>query len=67
MKPDDDMTKTPWFPFSTPPSRVGLYECKRCYTFHFWDGKTWYNSAGESIPMYFELDDRWRGLMGEAK
>ena len=60
------MKLTPWFPATTPPSRVGYYECSKCKEMHWWDGKTWRSSEYFSAPT---LTDgwHWRGLREEVK
>jgi len=62
---------TPWFPASTKPARIGVYEVDvgRHLWWRFWDGKNWRNGAttaekaarSESILLsYWKAP--WRGL-----
>lgn len=61
------ISKTPWFPMSTPPTRVGSYECSSCGNTHYWNGRKWNvrgQSWGTNSP-YLELSE-WRGLVRSA-
>lgn len=60
------MKKTPWFPASTPPKRLGFYEC-RCGELHEWDGKFWHIDESKFRPWNPYLAVAWRGLTKEAK
>ena len=69
---------TPWFPASTPPERVGVYQIKsQHYTYSKWDGKQWMlisvsigkakTEDRKSIAMYESYPTYWRGFTNEQK
>ena len=68
---------TPWFPASTPPDRVGVYQVKGSIPMYTkWDGEHWLrvtlsierarNQRLSSIAMYSNEDPSfWRGFIHE--
>ena len=62
------MKRTPWFPCSTPPVRVGWYDAKIGTTLvdrRFFDGLRWFYEDGYTLwPSIFGQSrvDFWRGL-----
>ncbi len=61
-------TRTPWFPVSTPPSKVGEYEVlyvgeAGTISRRFWNGAYWMNFE-RTAHSFFSLasSDQWRGL-----
>ncbi len=71
------MGMTPWFPASTPPERVGVYQVKGLMPMYSkWDGKKWLQislsckrASGQnrvSVEMYSTFDPVfWRGFIHE--
>jgi hypothetical protein len=54
---------TQWFDGSKDsPARIGWYECRNCYSRHWWDGRGWFvGPTGKKfggLPATFH----WRGL-----
>ena len=71
---------TPWFPASTPPDRVGVYEVKGRMVpmYSRWDGENWLHISKSlekasiqkwvSVVMYSTKDSAfWRGFTNEQK
>lgn len=74
------MRLTPWFPASTKPVRVGVYETRtaRSYGpdilkgFSYWDGWRWYvatrapqSACGYNVSLY--QSRQWRGILKGSK
>ena len=68
---------TPWFPASTPPERVGVYEVKGMVPMYSrWDGENWLHISTSlerasiqkwvSVAMYSTKESAfWRGFTNE--
>ena len=68
------MNETPWFPGSTPPVRVGVYQRRQpgrvVQWYSYWDGKRW---SAIALSAQQALEDKtmasaeqhweWRGLI----
>lgn len=67
------MKRTPWFPVSVKPVRVGWYETRICQAFtvqRWFDGNNFRYSVGGSVCGVFQLPEgsgQWRGLTEPAK
>ena len=67
------MKRTPWFPVSVNPVRVGWYECLfLCFgtwlVRYWWDGLQWKHAPTDIEATSFGITgDKWRGLTEPAK
>ena len=61
------MTRTPWFPGTVKPVRVGLYEVEDCGWVYldYFDGEYWRDVETGYRWNYQNFE--WRGLTEEAK
>ncbi len=73
------MKRTPWFPLTVKPARVGVYELRTAWlSIHYskWDGSMWRSLCGssgaanaQSQPSKWVADgdcNGWRGLTKKA-
>lgn len=62
------MRKTPWFPATIKPVRVGLYMCRRlgCYSLGdemlLWDGEIWRYPMRSGCMATMSPEHKWLGL-----